>query len=87
MMYKLFLFGEKELFALVDIPQDMNLKEGDLFNYQDKRYKILRFTRVAIPVQYDETGKRIRSIITGTDKEREARYMLPELLITESPKE
>ncbi len=85
MMYKLFLFGDKQLFALVQIPADMNLKEGDIFYYKGFKYKILRHIRVAFDVEYNEEGNRKHNVLAKTDKERDLQFQLPELIITEIP--
>jgi hypothetical protein len=39
MIYKLFLFGDNQLFAYTEIFNDMHLKEGDMFYFEEKRYK------------------------------------------------
>lgn len=85
-MYKLFLFGDKQLFALVQIPADMNLKEGDIFWYKGLKYKILRHIRIAFELQYDEQGRMKNLHEPGkTDKERNEQIQFPELIITEIP--
>lgn len=85
MIYKLFLFGDKQLFAVVQIPNDMNLKEGDIFYYKELKYKILRLIRTVFEVEYNEEGNRKYNNFAKTDKERDTQFQLPELIITEIP--
>lgn len=56
MIYKLFLFGEKELFTYTEIFNDIHLKEGDMFYFEEKRYKILRIIRTYKRVEWDDKG-------------------------------
>lgn len=79
MIYKLFLFGEKQLFALVQIPADFNLKEGDIFNYEGKKYKILVFIRTAFLIEFDAEGRQKSQPIPKPNEH------IPELIITEIP--
>jgi hypothetical protein len=84
MIYKLFLFGEKELFAYTEIFNDMNLKEGDMFYFEEKRYKILRIIRTYKRVEWDDKGYPKRQVQNATQKQF-AELEAPELIITEVP--
>lgn len=85
MIYKLFLFGEKELFAYTEIFNDMHLKEGDMFYFEEKRYKILRIIRTYKRAEWNEKGELKRTIDNAT-RQQFAELEAPELIITEIPK-
>lgn len=84
MIYKLFIFGEKELFAYTEIFNDFYLKEGDLFYFEEKRYKILRIIRTYKRVEWDDKGETKRSVQIAT-RQQFAELEAPELIITEIP--
>ncbi len=66
MIYKLFLYGQKELFAYTEIFHDMNLKEGDMFYFEEKRYKVLRIIRTYKRVEWDDKGNPKRPVQNAT---------------------
>lgn len=82
MIYKLFLYGQKELFAYAEIFND--LKEGDMFYFEDKRYKILRIIRTYKRVDWDDKGNPKHPIQNATPQQF-AELEAPELIITEVP--
>ncbi len=84
MIYKLFLYGQKELFAYTEIFNDMHLKEGDMFYFEDKRYKILRIIRTYKRVEWDDKGNSKHAVSNPTPKQF-AELEAPELIITEVP--
>lgn len=84
MIYKLFLFGEKELFAYTEIFQDVFLKEGDMFYFEEKRYKILRIIRTYKRIEWDDKGEAKRSVENAT-RQQFADLEAAELIITEVP--
>lgn len=84
MIYKLFLFGEKELFAYTEIFNDMCLKEGDMFYFEQKRYKILRIIRTYKRVEWDDKGAPKRAVYNA-NQQQFAEQEAPELIITEVP--
>jgi len=84
MIYKLFLFGEKELFAYTEIFYDMHLKEGDMFYFEEKRYKILRIIRTYKRVEWTADGNTKRRSETFTNRQF-AELEAHELIITEVP--
>lgn len=84
MIYKLFLFGEKELFAYTEIFNDMCLKEGDMFYFEEKRYKILRVIRTYKRVEWDDKGNTKRTYQDVTSRQF-AELEAPEMIITEVP--
>lgn len=83
MIYKLFLFGDNQVFAYTEIFNDIFLKEGDLFYFQGKRYKILRVTRVYLPIEFD--GGQIKRHRIDTPNKEFIDEFGPELIITEIP--
>lgn len=86
MIYKLFLYGEKKLFAYTEIMQDAFLKENDTFYFEDKKYKILRITRTYLRIDFDTEGRTQRTKLQIlTDKEFAEKGPVPELIITEIP--
>lgn len=84
MIYKLFLFGEKELFAYTEIFNDMHLKEGDMFYFEEKRYKILRIIRTYKRVEWDDKGTPKRAF-HNPNQQQFAELEAPGLIITEVP--
>jgi len=83
MYYKLFIFGSKELFALVEIFGPI-LDGGDYIVYKGVRYKILHSVVVAKEIKFDEAGKRIQGNINHDDKSI-INQDLCELYVTEVP--
>lgn len=84
MIYKLFLFGEKELFAYTEIFNDLHIKEGDMFYFEEKRYKILRIIRTYKRIEWNDKGETKRTIENAT-RQQFAELEAPELIITEVP--
>lgn len=84
MYYKLFIFGQKEIFAIVEIPSDMSLKVDDIFIHNEKRYKIIQYLRIARDIVFDDAGRRVYEPHKDT-KEDLSNAPLPELYITEIP--
>jgi len=85
MIYKLFLFGEKQLFAYTQIFNDLHLKEGDMFYFEEKRYKILRIIRTYKRVEWNDKGDPKHQVANGTSQQQFAELEAPELIITEVP--
>lgn len=77
MIYKLFLFGQKDFLAYIEA--DPFLKEGDLFYFNSVKYKILRLVKHFHPVTFDATGKRL-FVTVYSDKETAT-----DMIITEIP--
>lgn len=84
MIYKLFLFGQNEVFAYAEIFNDMHLKEGDMFYFEEKRYKILRIIRTYKRIDWDDKGYAKRPVQNATGQQF-AELEAPELIITEVP--
>lgn len=84
MIYKLFLFGEKEVFAYTEIFNDMHLKEGDMFYFEEKRYKILRIIRTYKRVEWDDKGV-AKCVSQNIAQQQFAELAVPEMIITEVP--
>jgi hypothetical protein len=77
MYYKLFIFGQKELFGTVEINY-RPMKEGDVFYFQDKKWKVLRIICTARAISFDDKGHTVF-------EDTATRQPLPELFITEIP--
>lgn len=84
MIYKLFLFGDNQVFAYTEIFNDMHLKEGDMFYFEEKRYKILRIIRTYKRVEWDDKGSLKRKFQDATNQQF-AELEAPEMIITEVP--
>lgn len=84
MIYKLFLFGQKELFAYTEIFNDMHVKEGDMFYFEEKRYKILRIIRTYKRVDWDDKGN-VKHAFPNATNQQFAELEAPEMIITEVP--
>lgn len=84
MIYKLFLFGQNEVFAYTEIFNDMHLKEGDMFYFEEKRYKILRIIRTYKRLEWDDKGNLKRPVENPTQQQF-AELEAPEMIITEVP--
>lgn len=83
MIYKLFLYGQKELFAYVEIFADIFLKEGDMFYFEGKKYKILRITRTYLRVGFE--GDKFKRSINNLPEKQFIDENGAELIITEIP--
>lgn len=84
MIYKLFLFGDNQVFAYTEIFNDFHLKEGDMFYFEEKRYKILRIIRTYKRVGWDDKGS-LKRPIQIDNQQQFAELEAPELIITEVP--
>lgn len=85
MIYKLYIYGEKELFAYTEIFNDAFLKEGDLFTFEAKKYKILRITRYLKRLVFNDKGEKLFDHSGLNLKEYLQKEGAPELIITEVP--
>jgi hypothetical protein len=78
MEYKLFLFGNPELFAMIEVFY-RPLKEGEVFNFNGKRYKILKLVVHSRAIEYDADGRKKYL------DENKGREFMPEIYVTEIP--
>lgn len=84
MYYKLFIFGESKVLAIVELPGGEFMKSGDMFLFKNVRYKILWNLRQAKEIEFDEKGKRKYQHYSD-DQIALAAAELPEMYITECP--
>lgn len=60
MIYKLYLYGQTAIFGYTEIFNDAFLKDGDVFFYNGKKYKILTIVKTYFEIKFNEKGESIR---------------------------
>ncbi len=84
MYYKLFIFGESKVFAIVELIGGEFMKAGEMFLYKNVRYKILWNLKQARDIEFDEKGNR-KYPVFANDEIGIKSAELPEMYVTECP--